>query len=400
MSNTVARSARLLPFLFLAWTMADPSFAADVSPSKDDLLAGFSQPPAEAKPRVWWHWMNGNITKEGIKKDLDWMKRIGIGGVDAIDAAIDSPQIVDKRLAYMTPEWKDAFLYAVKLADKYGMEFSIDSSPGWSVSGGPWVKPEQAMKKAVWSTTVLEGGKAFHGRLPQPPDNVGPIQNALFRGDPTPMPKTAATKFYRDAIVVAYKQPVDEPVVEEAASNGGNIDVAALTDDDLENGMTLKAPTQDSDVWISLKYARKTRIQGWTLGLLADRALGYAASLEASDNGKNWRHVADMPPGAVAVRLLLVQQTISFNPVTARYFRVVLKPAKPIPRSNRPLSAAAPGYDGAADTPPEPPRSYKLVQLQLRADATVHEFEMKALYATPIRDFYSLATTSEYAPGS
>jgi hypothetical protein len=34
-----------------------------------------------SKPRVWWHWMNGDITREGIRLDLEWMKRVGIGGV-------------------------------------------------------------------------------------------------------------------------------------------------------------------------------------------------------------------------------------------------------------------------------------------------------------------------------
>ncbi len=65
--------------------------------------------------------MNGNITKEGIRRDLDWMKQVGIGGVDAIDASIDTPQVVDKRLVYMTPEWKDAFRYAARLADQRGL---------------------------------------------------------------------------------------------------------------------------------------------------------------------------------------------------------------------------------------------------------------------------------------
>ena len=53
-----------------------------------DLEAGFQDPPASAKPRVWWHWMNGNITQEGIRKDLEWMDRIGIGGFQNFDAAL------------------------------------------------------------------------------------------------------------------------------------------------------------------------------------------------------------------------------------------------------------------------------------------------------------------------
>ncbi len=123
--------------------------AATAAP--DTLLQHFRQPPPAARPRVWWHWMNGNITKEGIRRDLDWMKQVGIGGVDAIDASIDTPQVVDKRLVYMTPEWKDAFRYAAGLADQRGLELAVDSSPGWSETGGPWVGPAAAMKKLVWS---------------------------------------------------------------------------------------------------------------------------------------------------------------------------------------------------------------------------------------------------------
>ena len=101
----------------------------------DPLLGGFLNPPESAKPRVWWHWMSGNITKEGIKADLEWMKRSGIGGFQNFDAGLNTPQIVEKRLVFMTPEWKDAFQYATTLADQLGLEMAIAGSPGWSESG-------------------------------------------------------------------------------------------------------------------------------------------------------------------------------------------------------------------------------------------------------------------------
>src|SRR6185437_4248565 len=127
----------------------------------DSLKRGFENPPSSARPRVWWHWMNGNITQEGIKLDLEWMHRAGIAGYQNFDAALQTPQVVDKRLAYMTPEWKDAFKYAIQLGDQFGMEMAIAGSPGWSETGGPWVPPSQGMKKYVWSETVVEGGKPF-----------------------------------------------------------------------------------------------------------------------------------------------------------------------------------------------------------------------------------------------
>src|SRR5438094_6966606 len=164
--------------------------------SRDALVAGFLNPPDSAKPRVWWHWMNGNITKEGIKLDLEWMHRVGLGGFQNFDAGINTPKLVERRLVYMTPEWKDAFRYATELADKLGLEEAIAGSPGWSESGGPWVKPAQAMKKFVWSETRLQGGRPFTGALPKPPSVSGPYQNipifhflaAMSGQTPPPLP--------------------------------------------------------------------------------------------------------------------------------------------------------------------------------------------------------------------
>jgi hypothetical protein len=175
----------------------------------DELERGFRNPPDSARPRVWWHWMNGNITREGIRLDLEWMKRIGIGGFQNFDAALATPQIVNKRLVYMTPEWKNAFRYAASLADQLGLEMAIAGSPGWSETGGPWVPPAQAMKKLVWSSTLVEGGKAFKGRLPRPPSIAGPFQNIprpegfnISGATPAPVPE-----FYADSAVIAYPLP-------------------------------------------------------------------------------------------------------------------------------------------------------------------------------------------------
>src|SRR6266481_5678404 len=172
--------------------------------SLDALESGFLNPPDSAKPRVWWHWMNGNITKEGIKLDLEWMKRVGIGGFQNFDAALNTPKLVDKRLVYMTPEWKDAFQYTTNLADQLGLEEAIAGSPGWSESGGPWVPGSQGMKKYVWSETFVEAGKPFTGALPKPSTVSGPYQDipvfdfiAMISGQkPAPTPE-----YYADSAV-------------------------------------------------------------------------------------------------------------------------------------------------------------------------------------------------------
>ena len=169
-------AARKPPRLVSVAVVLALTLAAAAQDEKSDPLArGFRNPPDSAKPRVWWHWMNGNITKEGIKLDLEWMQRVGIGGFQNFDAALNTPKLVDHRLVYMTPEWQDAFRYATELADRLGLEEAIAGSPGWSESGGPWVKPNQGMKKVVWSETRVEGGKPFTGVLPHPPTVSGPF---------------------------------------------------------------------------------------------------------------------------------------------------------------------------------------------------------------------------------
>ena len=101
--------------------------------------------------------------EQGIKLDLEWMHRVGLGGVTIFEGAINTPQVVPHRLIYMTPEWKQAFNTAVTTARGMGMEVAIASSPGWSETGGPWVPAAQGMKKMVWSATRIEGGRPFVG---------------------------------------------------------------------------------------------------------------------------------------------------------------------------------------------------------------------------------------------
>ncbi|MET0269398.1 MAG: glycosyl hydrolase, partial [Sphingomonas sp.] len=163
MPRRVRRIDSLLAATALA--VASAGMAASAPAVEDAMLAGFRDPPATARPRVWWHWMNGNISREGIARDLAWMKRIGIGGAQTFDAALDTPRIVDRRLVYMTPAWKDAFRFAAAEADRLGLELAIASSPGWSETGGPWVPPADGLKKIVWSETIVDGGRPFAGRL-------------------------------------------------------------------------------------------------------------------------------------------------------------------------------------------------------------------------------------------
>src|ERR1700739_2336155 len=147
MVTDMDRAGKRLCSFLRAWLVAGPGSGLGRG-QVDPLKKGFEDPPESARPRVWWHWMNGNITEEGIKLDLGWMHRVGLAGFQNFDAALSTPQVVDKRLAYMTPEWKQAFKYAATLADQFGMEEAIAGSPGWSESGRPGVPDSEGMNKS------------------------------------------------------------------------------------------------------------------------------------------------------------------------------------------------------------------------------------------------------------
>src|SRR5262249_43099956 len=155
-----------------------------------------------------------------------------------------------------------------------------------------------AMKKLVWSSTELEGGRAFHGRLPQPPSNPGPFQNISRAG-------TVAGNFYRDSAVIAYRAPVQDPVAARFESNGGAADAAMLNDGDLAKAAELRPEQPGAAVWIRAAFPAPVRIQGITLALSTNDGLGFAASIEASDDGSAWRAVADIPKAAQVRRFAL-----------------------------------------------------------------------------------------------
>lgn len=176
---------------------------APAQPQTDSIEQGFKNPPDSAKPRTWWHWTNSNVTKDGITKDLEWMQHVGIGGFQLADVAAGGGQTVEEKIVFGTPEWVDAVRHRAAEAEKLGLEMTIFSSAGWSETGGPWVKPEEAMKKLVWSETSVTGPRRFNGKLPQPPSDNGPIRN-LAGGSPQD------PTYYGDSAVVAYPTPVDE----------------------------------------------------------------------------------------------------------------------------------------------------------------------------------------------
>ncbi len=159
--------------------------AAEV-PSPDGAAAleqGFAQPPDTARPWVYWFWLNGNITKEGITADLEAMQRVGIGGVLIMEVDQGAPL---GPVDFMGPRWREMFKHVVAEAGRLGLEVNMNNDAGWNGSGGPWIKPEESMQKVVWSETAVTGPQSFEATLPQPETVVGYYRDIAVLAVPTP----------------------------------------------------------------------------------------------------------------------------------------------------------------------------------------------------------------------
>ena len=89
------------------------------------LEEGFKSPPMDARPQTWWHWMNGNVTKAGIKADLEAMKEIGLGGATLFDAGCNIPP---GPLKFNSPEWFDMVKFAAAEARRLGLSICLPDS--------------------------------------------------------------------------------------------------------------------------------------------------------------------------------------------------------------------------------------------------------------------------------
>ena len=148
--------------------------ALTIGASADSLESAFATPPASARPWVYWFWLNGNITREGITADLEAMRRVGIGGVLIMEVDQGAPV---GPVNFMGPKWRELFKHVVSEAGRLGLEVDMNNDAGWNGSGGPWIKPEESMQKVVRGETSIDGPQHFEGVLPQPETIAGYYQD-------------------------------------------------------------------------------------------------------------------------------------------------------------------------------------------------------------------------------
>ena len=151
------------------------------------MRQSFLAPPAEARPWVYWFWLNSNVTHESLTADLEAMQRVGIGGVLIMDVDQGTPQGPVK---FMDADWQELFGHTLQEAKRLGMEVNMNNGAGYCGSGGPWIKPDKAMQTVVVSESHLTGGTTWTGRL-EIPGNRGAYRDiaVLAVAEPNIPPK-------------------------------------------------------------------------------------------------------------------------------------------------------------------------------------------------------------------
>ncbi len=275
------------------------------------LEQDFANPPRDARLRAYWWWINGNVTKEAITRDLEQMKAKGFGGAlicDADGSAQEGNDRAPHGPTFFSPEWRELFKHALREADRLGLEMSLNIQSGWNL-GGPMVKPEDAPKKLVWTETRVAGGAAFAGALAQPKGRDG---------------------FYRDLFVLAFRDAnPGRPSVNASlsASSSQSAHPPSLAADGEAESFWVSAgsapgegPTAAKPQWIAAEFLNPMTVSKVTLS----GRPGYGpreCEVRVSDDGKTFRTVKKLVASERG------ETAVALEPVEARAVRLVAKSA-------------------------------------------------------------------------
>lgn len=283
----------ILAFVFLPVRYGN----TQVKQENQILKEEFMHPSVQSQPRTWWRWLNGNITKEGITKDLEAIKAKGMNGVTLFNLGSYYPK---GDVRFLSDEWLEMFDFSVDECERLGLDFSFQMCDGWSTSGGPWVPKEHAMKFVTSSKINIKGGEKVEIELPQPFTNLD---------------------FYKDLKVLAFPA-IDTSIHYFNAENvkvtfGGRVtDARNLVDGSRYTYCNFgyakdEQPVIDFELNKPYLFSAINVFQG-----PRETPVGpQKCELLYSNNGKGFTKVADFTVGDI-------KGGTAFTPVKAKYFRL------------------------------------------------------------------------------
>jgi hypothetical protein len=271
----------------------------------DELIHDFQNPPEAARPWVFWYWMQGAVSRKGVTADLEAIKRAGIGGAYLMPIKdVTNPPLLEPPVRQLSPEWWAMLRFAFSEADRLGLKFAMHDCDGFATAGGPWITPDLAMQKVVWSETQIAGGKFIQTNLPQPPTNES---------------------FYRDIAVLAFPTPEGEAVTTRTVVPRVTSSVAGVDAQGIVDGS--KRFRSDEPCWIQYEFAGPFTCRSITIRPDGNNYQALRLMLEASDDGKNFHSLGRLETPRHGWQDSDADYTFVIVPTTARLFRFVYDPA-------------------------------------------------------------------------
>ncbi|MDR3219313.1 MAG: DNA-binding protein [Dysgonamonadaceae bacterium] len=298
----------------------------------------------ESRPWVFWYWMQGAVSKEGITADLEAMKEVGLGGayLMPIKGAPEKPFITPV-VEQLSPLWWEMVDFAFKEADRVGIKIGFHVCDGFALAGGPWITPERAMQKVVWSRTNIQGGKKINLQLPQP---------------------ESYKDYYEDIAVFACPALPGEGLSSEklqpkVTTNVPGVDAQFLTDINTKESFSSKEPC-----WILFAFdepftCRTIQVQPSGRNFQAQRF-----TVEAGDDGIHFKKISQLEAPRQGWQNDDFPMTHAIPPTTARYFRFLYD-----------LEGTEPGSEDLDVAKWK--QSLKIKYIRLSSEARIHQYEGK-----------------------
>jgi hypothetical protein len=303
-----------------------------------------AQQNENAKPWVFWYWVQAGVSKKGITADLEAMKANGIGGAYLMTikgGKSSNPSLYEKPVEQLTPEWWEMIKFAMDEAKRLDLKLGMHVSDGFALAGGRWITPELSMQKVVSSKITINKSN-IKIKLPQPETKEG---------------------YYKDIAVYAYPSPIGtnqstQTIIPKiTASNGA--DASGL----IKPGNKQNFGSNEA-LYIQYEFEKPFTCRTVKIKVSGNNYQAQRLKIEVSNDGKIFRSIGRLEPPRHGWQDTDEDVTHSIVPTTAKFFRFVYDKTGSEPGSE--------DLDAAKWKP-----SLKLVNLELFAEAQINQFEGK-----------------------